>query len=369
MSEMIDRIIGLHENRFELLQKYAAPKLGWVSIDTPEEIVYAGGGIPYRITGEGVQSTPKAGAYMHRNVCSYVLSSLEEGLEGIHNFSDGMITANSCDGRRRLFDLWRYYLGDRFLYMLDLPKIVSNESRVYFRDQVCDLKAKIENQFGRRITEDDLREAISLCNTTRRLLQRLYDLRKLNSPPITGAQAMRIVKSSMSVSKRDFNPLLETLLPSLESAAHQEHAGKLRVLICGSYFDHSAIMATIEDSDAIVVCEDTSTGIKYFEGQVDPHGNPEEALADYYLDRCTGARMADSEKRFNHLWQLIEEYRVDAVFYFSLKFCDNNMMDFPYQKKRLQEKNIPVLYGEGERSMANIEQLKTRIQAFIESHT
>jgi benzoyl-CoA reductase/2-hydroxyglutaryl-CoA dehydratase subunit BcrC/BadD/HgdB len=77
--------------------------------------------------------------------------------------------------------------------------------------------------------------------------------------------------------------------------------------------------------------------------------------------------MVDSEKRFNHICNLIAEYRVDAVVYFSLKFCDNNLIDFSYQKKKLNEKGIPLLFLETERATTNINQIKIRLQAFLET--
>ena len=64
---------------------------------------------------------------------------------------------------------------------------------------------------------------------------------------------------------------------------------------------------------------------------------------------------------------LVERYPVDAVIYASLKFCDSSLIDFQYQKKRLSEKNIPVLFLETERMVSNMGQIRTRIQAFLES--
>lgn len=63
---------------------------------------------------------------------------------------------------------------------------------------------------------------------------------------------------------------------------------------------------------------------------------------------------------------MTKDYGADAVIYYSLKFCDNNLIDFPYQKQRLNEHGISVLPLEGERALVNLHQIKTRIQAFIE---
>lgn len=367
MNDLIEDIVNLHKNRIDFLQKISSPKIGWLSIYTPEEIIYAANFVPYRIIGESMPIPSKAGTYLHRNLCPYVLSCFEEGLEGTHNFSDGVLIVNACDARRRLYDAWKHYLKTKFVYMLDFPKVVNSETKDYFKKQIHQLIKSIEEQFNCELTEDSIRKAISLCNETRTLLDKLYSLRQGASPPITGAQAINIVKASMTGLKKDFNERLSTLLLKLDSQRPNSNAYKHRVLLCGSYFDHTNVIDLIEELGAVVVCEDISTGVKYFEGQVDPCDDPVNALANYYLEKATCARMIDSAKRFNHMWNLIESYNVQSVIYFSLKFCDNNLLDFPYQKKRLNKRGIPVLLVEGERAMINIEQIKTRIHAFLES--
>ncbi len=367
MEDLIDTVIGLHKNRFDLLKKNKKPKIGWLSICTPEEIIHAAGFLPYRITGETRPNAVKAGGYMHRNICPYILSCFEEALTGVHDFSSGVIIVNACDTRRRLCDVWKYFLKTNFVYMIDMPKAVNPHTKDYYKAQLCQLVKAIERNYGKKITDDSIREAISLYNEKRLLLQQLYELRKQDNPPISGAQVINIVKAGMVGLNEEFNSRLSDLLDELHSQKpDNSESDKPRILICGSYFDHIEIIDMLEQIGAVVVCEDISNGIKYFEGGVDIDKNPVTALADYYLDKATCARMTDSEKRFSHLWNLITEYRVDSVIYFSLKFCDNNLIDFSYQKKRLDENGIPVLFLEIERVATNISQMKTRMQAFME---
>ncbi len=367
LDNLIEEIANIHKNRQNLIKSANKRALGWLSIYTPEEIVYAAGIIPFRITGETRTETPKAGGHMHRNICPYVLSCLEEGLDRVNDFSDGVIIANACDARLALYDVWKYFLNMDFVHMLDLPKQIDSSTKDYFVHEIYHLMEAIEDHYNCKIKEDDLSNAINLCNETRMLLQNIYELRKKPSPPITGIQALDIVKSSMTGLKKEFNTKASRLLEKLEKSDMDSIKEKHRVMICGGFFDHTHIIELIEKMDAIVVCEDLSNGIKYFEGRVDIMKEPVKALSDYYLEKATCARMADSEKRFNHMWQLIEDYNVQSVIYISLKFCDSNLIDFYYQKKRLYERDIPVLLIETERTPTNLEQIRTRIQAFLES--
>lgn len=364
---IIDDITCLNKDKINLLKNINQPKIGWFSIYTPEEIIYAAGLIPFRITGEEATTVSKARAAMFANICPYTLSCLEEGMQDVYNFIDGVVMVNTCDARRRLYDTWRHYVSNsKFIHLLDLPKFVSPESKDYFHRQIILFMESLQNYFGCKITEEHLKRAIELWDETRSLLNRLYDLRKKSNPSINGAQAINIVKASMTGLKELFNKKLNALLIQLENQEVIQKSKGLRILICGSYFDQTNLIELIERLGALVVCEDLSNGIKYFEGGVGIKGDPITALSNYYLEKASCARMASSERRFNHIWKLVQEYKVDAVIYFSLKFCDTNLIDFPYQKNKLNERNIPVLFLEGERNLINLEQIKTRIQAFFE---
>ncbi|MCG8615932.1 MAG: 2-hydroxyacyl-CoA dehydratase family protein [Desulfobacterales bacterium] len=365
-SDLITNITDIHHNRFEILGALEGPKLGWTSIYTPEEILYAAGITPYRISGETCPKTPRASAHMHRNICPYVLSCLEEVLGGKHDFADGAVITNVCDARRRLHDVWHYYRPDDFVHMPDLPKVIDPTTKAYFITELEYLIDRLEDRFQVTITEEKLRHAIRLYNRSRQLLQQLYDLRNEIQPSISGEDYMRIVKAAMTGPREVFNEKLSLLIDALKDQEPRRNFDP-RIMICGSYFDHPHIIRVIEEMGGVVACEDISNGIKYFEGTVDEVKPPLTALADYYLDKTTCAALFDSGKRFDHMMDLVNQYRVDAVVYVSLKFCDNNLIDFHYQQKRFAEKQIPVLFLETERMASNMGQIRTRIQAFLES--
>lgn len=368
METLIKEITDIHENRFQLLKNENLPKINWLSVCTPEEVIYAAKMIPYRITGETRPDFSKASSHMHRTICSYVLSCFEEVLDGVHGFASGTVIVNACDVRKKLFDVWKYFDRTTFLHQMDFPKLVTPLARKYYRQQIQQLVTALEHHFHCRITDESLKEAIQLCNQTRRLLAQLYDLRRQGRAAIPGSQAINIVKAAAAGLRRQFHQKLQQLIEYIEKHPQPNKKNDYRLLLCGSYFDHSQIANIFETYGANIICEDVSTGIKYFTGEVSLEGNPIEALADYYLEKATCARMTDAENRFNHIWKLVEDYQVQAVVYFSLKFCDNNLFDYPYQKNRLNEKGIPVFFIEAERSVENIEQIKTRIVAFLESH-
>ncbi len=354
------------KDRAGYLKKMNNPVIAWSSVYTPEEIIHAGDLIPFRITGESRPESSKSRAIMSGGVCPYVLSCLEEGVKGVYDHLKGIVLVNTCDARRRLYDAWRFYAKTPFVYIIDLPKITTNDSIEYFTKEVLLFKKAIETHFECKIDRKSLEKSIAIYNETRSMLSQLYELRKQEYPPISGAETMLVLKVAMTMERNIFNDNLRRLLSSLRNPAPNCSVKKHRILITGSYFDQSSLVELVERMGAVVVCEDLSNGIKYFEGNVEIGEEPIRALAKYYLMKSPCARMVNSETRSKNIIKLVKEYNADAVIYFSLKYCDSNLIDFPYQKNRLEQNGIPVLFLEGERTLVNIGQVKTRIQAFLE---
>jgi len=367
VEDAVRGVVDLYRNRFELLRAEKRPKIGYVSIQTPEEILLAAGVVPFRLTGEEGTDTSEASARLSQNYCSYVLSCFGEGLAGLYDFADGVIFADACDMRKRLWEAWTRDVPGTTSYFLELPNDASTISKEYFTLQLRKLLRKLEGQYGRAIGEEALREAIRTCNRSRALMRRLYEYKKGGGQALSGEESIQVVKAATTGLKESFNARMSALLAALEAAGQPPARKRHRVMICGSYFDHQGIIDTIEEAGADIVCEDISNGVKYFEGEIDLDAEPVAAIAAYYLEKHTSARILDTGIRIQHLLGLAREYRVDSIIYYALKFCDTNLHDFPYVRERLREEKIPVLFIEGERNATNIAGAKTRIQTFLES--
>lgn len=366
IQEAIRNVIDLDRNRFDLLRADGRPKVGWVSIQTPEEILLAAGAVPFRLTGEAGATTSDAAARLGNNYCSYVLSCLAEGLDGVHDFADGVVFTDACDMRKRLCEAWERDVPSSATHFVELPNDASDLSKEYFAEELRRWIRALERRYGRTISDDDVRRAIALCNASRLLLQRLHEHNKHGRPMLAGSQAIRVVKAATTGLKEQFNARMSVLLEALERADQRATSGRPRVMICGSYFDHEEIIETIEGTGADLVCADISNGIKYFEGQISMTGDPVAAIADHYLEKNTSARRLDTDVRVRHLLALAREYRVDSIIYYVLKFCDTNLHDYPYIKAKLRAEKIPILLLEDERNATNIANARTRIQTFLE---
>jgi benzoyl-CoA reductase/2-hydroxyglutaryl-CoA dehydratase subunit BcrC/BadD/HgdB len=192
------------------------PVIGWLCTYVPEEIIHAAGALPVRITGYNREMELEDGnAYLYVNNCSFSRSCLQMGLSGEYEFLNGVVGGSTCDGARRLFDLWRKYLGTPFHHVLTIPRKMTPEAHALYHRQVVEFKEHLEEFLGVQITQERLLESIEIYNESRTLLQQLYDLRKLDNPPITGAETMEVLNASFRMPKELFNEYLRDLLSEL----------------------------------------------------------------------------------------------------------------------------------------------------------
>jgi benzoyl-CoA reductase/2-hydroxyglutaryl-CoA dehydratase subunit BcrC/BadD/HgdB len=77
--------------------------------------------------------------------------------------------------------------------------------------------------------------------------------------------------------------------------------------------------------------------------------------------------MEDFDRRLSLILDTVKEYRVDGVVIEIMKFCDLWGVDSMPLVKALRQEGIPVLKLEREYALGGEGQLRTRIQAFIES--
>lgn len=360
-----DFIKDQSEQNKQLLLNKKSPIMGWCNTYVPEEIIIAAGFLPYRVMGAPI-SLSISKSYLLGNLCSSVQSILECALKGDYNFLDGMIIGASTDATKRLYDAWIRYVNTPFCYLFDIPKFINEDTLLHYIESIYSLIEKIEKHFKIKVNNQDITDAISVCNKTRRLLTDLNNLRKMNNPPITSQQFLEVCKLTVACDKNDFNNSLETLLQQIRP--EQEEKYKFRVLLTGSFQDQPWLLDIIEERGAMVVCEDFCTRLRYFSGLVEDDANLIKAIAKRYIEiKPASASLVSIDRRTNYILNLIREFKIDGVIYYILKFDDPYLFEFPDMKDFLDTHRIPVLCIETEHNTSAMGQIMTRVQAFIET--
>ena len=343
--------------------------MGYFCSYVPEEIIRAAGLLPFRMRATGSTGTELADAYVSSINCSFIRHCFDMALQGEYGFVDGVVWVNSCDHVRRLYDNWKRKLDTPFLGFLSLPRKAGGPQVDWYREELANFKEALEKHFGVEITDERLWEAIRLHNETRRLQRRLYELRKGENPPITGAETLAITVAGTAMPKERFNRLLRELLDDI-SGWDGKADYRARLMIVGSILDEPAYIKVIEDQGGLVVTDSLCFGSRVLWKDVDEKASdPIAALAQYHIaSRPSCPRMfGDHPRRVDFLRDMVREFKVDGVIGERLVFCDNWAGEAFMLASDFKDDGIPFLELDREYTLSGVGQLRTRVQAFLET--
>jgi benzoyl-CoA reductase subunit C len=301
--------------------------------------------------------------------CSFVRHALNTALSGGFDFLDGLVVPNSCDNIRRMYDHWTRRTNTPFIQMASLPRKAGPDQVAWFREELELLKGRVEQHFRVKITPDRLREAISLHNETRRLLRSLYALRQNPAPPITGAETLAVTVAVTALPKEETNRRLSQLLEDLRGAEGIRD-GRARLMVMGGELDDPGFLKIIEDLGGLVVADSLCFGSRMFWKEVaEGEDDPLLSLARFYVaERPSCPRVyGQYEKRAGFVREMIREFRVDGVILERLSFCDLWGFEKFTIENDFREWGIPLLSLDREYRLSGVGQLRTRVQAFLET--
>jgi bzd-type benzoyl-CoA reductase N subunit len=344
--------------------------VGYFCSYVPEEVLYAADILPYRVRASGCTETSLADAYMSHLNCTFMRSCLQYALEGKYEFLDGIVVTNSCDHVRRMHDVLKETVkpGFDFVKFLSIPHKSGEAAAELYKDEIDDFRKSVEESFDVEITDAALKNAIDVYNETRSLLSAVYELRKTDNPPLTGKECMGVVLAGTMMPKDHFNPLLKKLLEELGNRGPVS-GYSARLMIAGSGgCDNPGYYEIIEDLGGLIVTDSVCVGSRYFWQPVELNGDLTKCLANSYLKRPSCPSMVDSvAERRVFIKDMVKEFNVDGVIYQSMRSCDlwgGAVLDI---RKNMKEAGIPFLEVEREYMLAGSGQLKTRVQAFLET--
>ncbi len=376
MEDRLRRLMDANkeENRAKIAEEYK--KKGWKIVGVlhatlPEEILYAAEILPYRLSGTWKEDVALATYWRPPNYDRFDTHVLQSILEGKYDFLDGLALTYHDDDTRRLWDVLEHIKFRPFNYMLFAPFKSTDLAAKYF---VYGLQrfANAILKFNRvRVSPERLANAIAVYNKWRDLLGQLYELRKKASPPISGAECLAITTASFVMPKDRFNEELEALLPYIKTRKSPLKTNKPRLIVSSDDLDNPAYIELVESVGCLVAMDDLDTGSRYFMTKVNTDGmdslSQYRALAKRYLDRPPDPRMFDWPAYVRQLEAWVKEYKIDGVL--NLPHADGpwRLVMGPYFTETLTAHGIPHATFVREYHLASVEQLRTRIGAFVES--
>lgn len=377
MAKGLARAKELYENRGQRAKELRGDGkkvIGYICCYPPVELITAAGFVPYRITGS-LEPITEADAYLETLMCPYVRSCFDLGLKKRYDFVDGMIWPHTCDNIQKTYDIWKHYIPHSYFKYLDVPHMTDPSSFEFFAKELDLLKESLEEFAGFKITEERLKEAISVHNENRALLRQLTELRKQDPPLISGTEMTQVMMAVMSIPVEEANDLVRSVIEEAKARRDGPQSKPARLLVYGSEIDDIAFIKLVEESGANVVIDDLCIGTRYYWHDVATDGDLLQNLADRYLGkimcprtyrRSPGTRQQDLDNRFGYLREFAKGFDVNGAILYIIRYCDTFEFDVPEVRDYLQDAGIPCLHLEDDYSLTSIGGFKTRIQAFLE---
>lgn len=363
------------------LKAGGAPIMGYLCLYPPVELITALGFVPFRIFGDRCEPVTEGNRLLMPVVCPFLRSLIDLGLKGRYGFLDGLVGAHICDVGSMSVHLWRDYVtAPSFVHFLDVPHTDHCPARAFFRTQIEILSKDLEGFAGRRLDEPVLRAAIAAHNRQRALLRELYDLRRTVPARLTGVEAQKVVLAVTALPVAEGNGLLESAIAEVRARPLPAPSGAPRLLVWGSVIDDASLFELVAAAGAEVVTDDVCVGTRAFSADVDAEGDPLTALAGHYLVdvRCprtyrqaagteaSRTYRTDLEARFGYLAPMIRDWRVDGVLLQSVQYCDTHGYEIPAVRDYLNGLGVRNYYLEHDYSEGSREQVRTRLEAFVE---
>jgi benzoyl-CoA reductase/2-hydroxyglutaryl-CoA dehydratase subunit BcrC/BadD/HgdB len=332
----------------------------------PEAMLSVDRLLPLRVRAPGISGTESADIYLASTTCSYVRSILEYAMDDRYDFLEGWVFVASCDHLRRLHDNIDYLLKPKFNHILDIPHKKTPQAVDWLVEEFEALREALSEHFNLVADDRALKASISEHNEFVELLKSIGDLRKLPNPPLTGTEFQQLMLAAVTSPKRMIVDTLKQYKAEIETRKNGTDS-RARLMILGGHVNDPGFVEVIESQGGLVVADRVCTGSIPGLTPVDEHKDPLVALAEHTMAKADCPRMMDFDGRLQRTLNTVVEYRVDGVIIETIKFCDTWSLEAAEVVKRLRDRDIPVLRLEREYRLSNEGQIRTRVQAFLES--
>lgn len=351
--------------------------VGYTCSFLPVEVLNAANVLPARLRGTGVSQADIGDTYFGPYICSYPKCILQRAGSGQFSYLDGLIIVPGCDSMRRLDECWRKAGEDfqgivpDFFFHFGVPHKAADHSKAWFSSEIERLMRSLEEHFGARIGEDDLRQSIARYNRGREMIARLNDFRKASVNTLSGEEAFALSVAGTLMPRDEYNQYLGEYMDEVSGRKPGLYNGKTRLMVAGSVSDDLQLISMAESLGGVVAAETLCFGQRHEGDRIDEDEDPVSAMVCHYLDESLCPRMLGGyQARLMSLKEKIEEMEIDGVIFQNIRFCDLHGSENAIFERDLEAMGIPCVRIEREYgALADTGRLRMRLEAFMERMT
>jgi benzoyl-CoA reductase/2-hydroxyglutaryl-CoA dehydratase subunit BcrC/BadD/HgdB len=286
--------------------------------------------------------------------------------------SEAVIAETTCDGKKKMFEL----ISDiKPMYVMDLPQLPDQKEALdNWTVIIKKLKGFLEATFNRKIDDNDVEQEIKETNVKNKLMNKVFDFAALTPTPLSWIELYDLTHLGQAATTKDMIDLLNDCVAKLErrvaEGVYHGEKDSPRVLVTGCPVggDATKVFKIIEEAGGVIVVLDSCTGMKPFASLISENTpDPYAALARRYLELPCSC-MTPNNRRLAELDKMIERFKPDVVVDVVLHVCHSYNIESHKIKEHVTGRhNMPFLKIETDYSQGDVEQIRTRVEALLET--
>ena len=345
--------------------------VGTLCYFAPAEVISAFGALPVRMCSGFYETVHPANDLLgDAGLCPLVKSTL--GLKmtkasPLFEACDLLVVPTPCDAKLKIGEILQDVMD---VHMMNVPAIKRGEAaRRAWIEEVKNLVRVLERKLGKRLRPEGLKRSIQTYQRAQEAWRRFTKARM--SGGIWGQDALLVAQVGFYDDVARWTENVIMLTDELEGRKPVS-PDAARIMLAGSpiIWPNWKVPTLIEESKGLIVSDDlcSSTRTMY-----DPVVVEEwtmdgmlTAVAERYMMPCTCPCFSPNLEREEVMLNRIKESKAEGVIYHVLRGCHLNSLDATKAEMALRKARVPMIKVESEYDEGDVEQLRIRIEAFIE---
>lgn len=366
---------GVLKRVFVDLEETSVKYIGSYCIMIPDELIYGFGYQPLRLCASHATAALIGEDVVPRDACPVVKASVGfhyMNVMPIYKQCKCAVIPMTCDAKRKSAEIMSHYLP-----VIPMP-FYAHKSNDTFEQTVYDLHGLIQSMekiLGIRFSDQKMIEAYQDIQYAQQQIYALSQFMKADEPPITGSSFMMILNSFCFTNPREWGEHVAKL--NQEIACHKQveeerRSRRPRVYIAGSpiSFPNYKIPFLVEELGGVLAGDESCMAGRLLYDPVIPADLSRismiRALAARYTAACTCPVFDAVEDREMNLLEKIHTTRAEGIIYHVLRGCTPYDFELSFLEKMAETNDIPIIRIETDFSAEDVEQVKIRIEAFLE---
>jgi benzoyl-CoA reductase subunit C len=347
--------------------------IGYMPIYVPRELIHAAGMLPLGIVGGGDQLEVIHGdAYYQSYICRIPRSTVELGVSGRLDFVDGMLFPSICDVIRNLSGMWKLMFPGVYSHYFDVPQNYVDEiGGNYYVNELDELRRDLGNLRGEPVSDEALRNSISIYNENRRQVRALYAFRAEQPWQAPAAEVYVLMRAGLVLPVEQHTEMLKDYIEAAR-AEDRPRRDNCKVVLSGVFCEQPPLnlIKSLELAGCYVVDDDLLLVTRWLTEDVPTEGDPLRNLALAFLhhSESTAARYEpDQKEKGQHLVRAVRRSGAEGVIFACPSFCDPALLDRPILQHVLSAEGISYIAFKYAENSGQMQPIREQAGTFADS--